>query len=45
VLAGTDHAMTTHESLSGSLQSMGHGEFADELPRLILAWVARVEGR
>ncbi len=45
VMPKADHAFTTHETLEASVRAMGQGDWDEELPRRVLAWIAGLEGR
>lgn len=40
-----DHGFTTHMTQQQAMQSLGQGLFAESLPKMILAWIDKVEGR
>lgn len=44
-MAKADHGFTTHATLQESLRAMGKGTWDKALPKTILDWIAKVEGR
>lgn len=44
-LAKADHAFTTHATLKESVSKMGKGTWDSDLPKTVLEWIAKVEGR